>query len=223
MGNKQSESGKKLLAITLILAICLAGCITYILIGYLQKVEQPCFRGYHQLNKDPADPTPKYILLMNDTASEGKNKIALAKGGKIPRADGKAMINDFQGTLSPDDKITTRYVDYDLSTMFDYIAYLFNQGNTTGHKNLGVRVFTAQSKEIEPSSGKHRTTTLFAPVASSKTQGKDGKDSIVVKFLLSDWMFYDEGSICPPCAVPSDPSGLNGIITTTAKKEQSQQ
>lgn len=221
MENKQGESGKRLLAITLILAICLAGCITYILIGYLQKVEQPCFRGYHQLNKDPADPTPKYILLMNDTASEGKNEIALAKGGKIPRGKGKDMITKFQDSLPKDDKITTRYVDYDLSTMFDYIAYLFNQGNTTGHKNLGVRVFTAQSDAIEPSSGKHRTTTLFAPIASSKTQGKDGRDSIAVKFLLSDWMFYDEGSICPPCDVPSDPTGLNGIITTTpAKKEQ---
>jgi hypothetical protein len=166
----------------------------------------PCYLGYKEIYNHGS-----YVMLQKDTMSK------LSEGGeRIERDRGVRMVEQFQRSLPNPDDTTTVYVDFHFVQMMDYVGYLLGNANAEQKDpaNIGVRLFIAKKEEPMKRSGTlvmgrngapvYQNTVVFAP----RYPINDGKK---VDFFSAgtDWMFFNQGSICPYCEV--DPTGLGGL------------
>jgi hypothetical protein len=191
----------------IVLSVLLVASASYAVYLYtLVHKTPPCYIGYKEIYK-----RGPYVMLQKDTL----NKFS-GGGERIERDRGVSMVEQFQNALPKPDDTTTVYVDFDFVQMMDYVGYLLGKANEEEKNpdNIGVRLFMAKKEDPMKRNGTtilgrngvpvYQNTLVFAPRYPINTAKK-------AEFFSAgtDWMFFNQGSICPYCAV--DPTGLEDL------------
>jgi len=165
------------------------------------------FRGYKILY---GNDTSQFVMLkkLPKDSKTAARPITPKPGSTIERELGVNMIRSYQEPLDHvHDSATMRYVQFGIANVIEYTGYLLAIADgEIAPEDMDIRIFLAQSNKHETMPNGTdilQNTVVVAPRIPPSKRGPAAQ-----KFLdkIREWLYFDQGSICPKC---DDFSGLN--------------
>jgi len=209
---------KVLVPILLVLLVAAIGYIIYLKAGCKPSgiIYHPCgdsnticLQGYKVLYGNDSSKVIMLGKIQKDAEGRIVGRPVPHPGSTIERTLGVEMIQAYQKPLDDiNDSATMRYVQFGIANVIDYAGYLLAIGeqHEVSAEDMDIRVFLAQSsKDATLPNGSHINQNTIIITPRIPEERKNNKTQAFLT-MVKDWLFFDQGSICPKC---DDFTGLN--------------